>query len=283
MRSVLFTVCVDLRHFFPERGKKIECRSAESREGYYILRMTSADMSTWLLGIGGYAGLFGSFAIFYLYPNFPRKYLPALFVVPVVSAAALYVFFQLLYLLLEFVVLVLQAMLDENITIVLVSTTFIVGQAALVGYVVYKNAFLNNVVLNNAVDDDEDETQTEEQEEEQTQTQTHGEELQPEEYEDANEDDSGADADNEEGILNSGNAPVTNDTPATAAPVIPPQCVSCDDDCTKCMPPLISLGEATGLSGEFPAGVVCEGGVCRIDAASIKKAMDNVEETVKID
>ena len=238
-------------------------------------------MSTWLLGIGGYAGLFGSFAIFYLYPNFPRRYVPALCVVPVMGAAALYTFFQLLYLFLEFVVAVLQAMLDENITIVLLSTTFIVGQAALIGYVVYKNAFLNNIVLNNDADaeDDADDAEVEPEAE----AEAEGEELQPEEYEDANDDDSGADADNEEGTLNSGNAPVTNNTPATATPVIPPQCVSCDDDCTKCMPGLISLGESTGLSGELPAGVVCEGGVCRIDTAAIKKVMDTFEEAVKID
>jgi len=239
--------------------------------------MTSADMSTWLLGIGGYAGLFGSFAIFYLYPNIPRNYLPALFVVPVASAAALYAFFQLLYLFLEFVVLVLQAMLDENITLVLLSTTFIVGQAVLIGYVVYKNAFLNNVALNNAVDETDDEEQEEE----------HGEELQPEEYEEANEDetgeadkeDSGADADNEEGTLNSGNATITNDTPATPAPVVPPQCVGCDNDCTKCMPGLTVLGD-------LPDSVVCEGGVCRLANGVTSSQMWKdmlAEEGVKID
>lgn len=239
----------------------------------------SAEFSTWLLGLGGYAGLFGALAVFYLYPNFPRNYLPALFVVPVISAAALYAFFQVLYLILWFTVQVLQAMLNEHLTIVLLSTTFIGGQAVLIGYVVYKNAFLNNVVLNNAAYEEEEEEDA-------------GEELQPEEYENAdeaeeeNEEDSGADADNEEGTLNSGNTPVANNTPTTSTPAIPPQCVDCADDCTKCMPPLVSLGSATGLSGEIPAGVVCEGGVCRIDTSAtstINAMMEELIENVKID
>ena len=241
----------------------------------------SAEFSTWLLGLGGYAGLFGSLAVFYLYPNFPRNYLPALFVVPILSAAGLYTFFQGLYLVLWFTVQVLQAMLNEHLTIILLSTTFIGGQAVLIGYVVYKNAFLNNVVLNNAAY---------EMEEEQEQ------ELQPEEYENADDEeeneDSGADADNEEGTLNSV-PPITTNTPATAAPVINASCVDCDDDCIKCIPGLISLDKATGLSGEMPAGVVCEGGVCRIDStttaaanaanAAIKNMMEEFAENVKID
>jgi hypothetical protein len=170
-------------------------------------------------------------------------------------------------------------MLDENITIVLLSTTFIGGQAALIGYVVYKNAFLNNIALNNAVDEMDDEEQEEEEE--------HGEELQPEEYEDANEEDehdedkedSGADADNEEGRLNSGNPPVTNDTPATPAPVVDAKCVGCDNDCTKCMPGLTVLGD-------LPDSVVCEGGVCRLANGVTTSQMWKdmlAEEGVKID
>jgi hypothetical protein len=250
----------------------------------------STEFSTWLLGLGGYAGLFGSLAVFYLYPNFPRNYLPVLFVVPVISAAALYAFFQVLYLVLWFTVKVLESMLNEHLTIILLSTTFIGGQAVLIGYVVYKNAFLNNVVLNNAAYEVE---QEQEQEQEQ--------ELQPEEYENAddeeeNEEDSGADADNEEGTLNSV-PPITTNTPATAAPVINDTCVDCDDDCMKCMPPLTSHDLMTGLSGEIPAGVVCEGGVCRIDGnatatttaaanaanAAIKNMMEEFAENVKID
>jgi hypothetical protein len=212
----------------------------------------SAEFSTWLLGLGGYAGLFGALAVFYLYPNFPHNYLPVLFVVPVLSAAALYTFFQGLYLVLWFTVQVLQAMLNEHLTIILLSTTFIGGQAMLIGYVVYKNAFANNV-MNNAAYEEEAEAE--------------GEELQPEEYEEADdeEDDSGADADNEEGNLNSGNTPVITNTPATATPVINATCVDCDDDCTKCMPGLISFDKALGVSLNTPIGIVCEDGVCRID------------------
>ena len=249
-----------------------------------LLDMMSTEFSTWLLGIGGYAGLFGSLAVFYLYPNFPRNYLPALFIVPVVSAAALYTFFQGLYLVLWFTVQVLQAMLNEHITVILLSMTFIGGQAVLIGYVVYKNAFLNNMVLNNAAYEEEEEQEQE----------AEREELQPEEYEHCSDDDSGADADNEEGTptLNSV-PPITNNTPVTAAPVIDATCVDCDDDCIKCMPGLIPLDKATGLSGEMPAGVVCEGGVCRIDStttaaanaanAAIKNIMEEFAENVKID
>ena len=252
---------------------KIEHGFDELREGYYPpFRMTSMEFSTWLLGVGGYAGLFGSFAIFYLFPGFPRNYLPVLFAVPVFSAGALYAFFQILYLVLWFVVKVLEAMLNEHITVVLISSTFVIGQAVLIGYVVYKNAFLNNIALNNAVDAEE-ETEEEEQEEEEQ------EELQPEDYEDA---DDGADADNEAAPLNSV-PPVANNTPSTATPVVPPMCVDCDNDCTKCMPGLILLDTNTGLSGEVVAtkasnetpavtglsgelltNVVCTDGICRL-------------------
>jgi hypothetical protein len=248
-----------------------------------LLDIMSIEFSTWLLGLGGYAGLFGALAVFYLYPTFPRNYLPVLFVVPLISAAGLYTFFQALYLFLWFTVKVLEAMLNEHLTIILLSTTFIGGQAVLIGYVVYKNAFVNNIVLNNAAYEEEEA----------------GEELQPEEYEEPaadeeDEEDSGADADNEEGILNS--ATVTTNTPATTAPVIYATCVDCDDNCTKCMPGLISLpglisfDKLTGLSGETTAGIVCEGGVCLIDStvaaaanATIKNMMEEFAEDVKID
>lgn len=249
----------------------------------------STEFSTWLLGLGGYAGLFGALAVFYLYPNFPRNYLPTLFVVPLISAAGLYTFFQALYLFLWFTVQVLQAMLNEHLTIILLSTTFVGGQAVLIGYVVYKNAFVNNIVLNNAA------YEAEEEAEEAEEAEDAGEELQPEEYEDADDEedeeapaddqDSGADADNEEGNLNSV-PPITTNTPATGAPVINASCVNCNDDCIKCIPGLISLdaslaamsrcGEVvatkasnetrtvTGLSGELLTNVVCEDGICRL-------------------
>ena len=252
-----------------------------------LLDIMSIEFNTWLLGLGGYAGLFGALAVFYLYPNFPRNYLPTLFIVPLVSAAGLYTFFQALYLFLWFSVQVLQAMLNEHLTIILLSTTFVGGQAVLIGYVVYKNAFVNNIVLNNAAYEVEEEAEAE--------AEAEGEELQPEEYEDAgeeeDEEDSGADADNEEGTptLNSV-PPVTTNTPVATAPVIDATCVSCDDDCTKCMPGLISFDKLTGLSGETPVGIVCEDGVCLINSTAaaaantaIKNMMEEFAENVKID
>lgn len=256
----------------------------------------SIEFNTWLLGLGGYTGLFGALAVFYLYPNFPRNYLPVLFIVPLISAAGLYTFFQALYLFLWFTVKVLEAMLNEHLTIILLSTTFVGGQAVLIGYVVYKNAFVNNIVLNNAAYEVEEaeEDEVEEAEEE-------GEELQPEEYEDAGEEeeeDSGADADNEEGTLNSGNAPVTTNTPATTTPIIDANCVDCDDDCTKCMPGLVnipgllSLDKAMGVSVDTPVNIICENGVCRIDGNAtaavaannaIKNMIEEFPENVKID
>lgn len=265
-----------------------------------LLNIMSIEFNTWLLGLGGYTGLFGALAVFYLYPNFPRNYLPILFIVPLVSAAGLYTFFQALYLLLWFSVQVLQAMLNEHLTIILLSTTFVGGQAVLIGYVVYKNAFVNNIVLNNAAYEVEEAEENEAEEE--------GEELQPEEYEDAgeeeeDEEDSGADADNEEGTLNSVPS-VTTNTPVTAAPVIDANCVDCDDECTKCMPELVnipgllSLDKAMGVSVDTPVNIICENGVCRIDGnatataattaavaanTAIKNMMEEFADNVKID
>jgi len=164
--------------------------------------MLSAQLSTWLLGIVGYAGLFGSFALFYLYPNFPRNYLPALFIIPIASAAALYLFFQILYLILDFVILVLSSMLDENLTIILLSLTLFGGQIILLSYVVYKNNFLNRIVLNNAVDETD--------------------ELEPEPEPEPEVHD-GEEAENE------------GETEAA-------KCAGCTDDCTKCSIPEVALG-----------------------------------------
>lgn len=262
MRFVKFSSCVGLRHFFSLGTNKIERGLAKVREGHYsLVKMTSVGLSTWLLGIGGYAGLFGSLALFYLYPAFPRKYVPVLCVVPIASAAALYTFFQILYLTLEFVVLVLQSMLNEHITVVLISTTFIGGQVLLIGYVVYKNNYLNRIVLNHAVDE---ETEGEDEGEDEGEYEGEDEELQPEDV------DSGADADNEDGVNLSA----------------VPKCNGCDDECTKCMPPLVSTSAATGLSGEVIADVVCENGVCRINnVTTTSQAWKDMlaEEGVKID
>ena len=134
--------------------------------------MTSAELGTWLLGIGGYAGLFGSIALVYLYPNFPRNFIPLLFVVPVVSAGGLYVFFQILYVFLAFAIQVLQAMLNEEITVALISTTFIGGQATLTGYVIYNYALKKRITADQEEEyeethEDEEEEQEEQQEEQQ--------------------------------------------------------------------------------------------------------------------
>ena len=264
---MLFLVYVGLHHFFLREAKKIERNFVEVREGYYpSVKMTSTELSTWLLGIGGYAGLFGSLATFYIYPNFPRNYLPVLFITPVLSAGALYAFFQVLYVVLRFSVMVLQAMLDEQITIVLLSTTFIGGQAVLVGYVLYNYGFKKH---DTPVADEQHELEAEDYEEA---NDTEGEDAEEgeegEEDEDENED-NGADADNEEGapLLSSipPPTPITPLTPATPAPAAPPMCVDCDNDCTKCMPPLMSLNATTGLSGE----VICEDGICRIGRADV--------------
>jgi len=196
-----------------------------------FVKMISTELSTWLLGIGGYAGLFGSFALMYLYPNFPAKYFPALFLVPVASAAALYLFFQVLYIILEFVSLVLSAMLNEHITVILLSLTLVGGQFILISYVVYKNNFMNRIVLNNAVDETDENDETDE--------------LQPE------MDDSGEDADNE-------------------AESDAPKCAGCTDDCTKCSTSVVSTSASMGISGETNPNVVCEDGVCRIVRNDVK-------------
>ena len=65
----------------------------------------------------------------------------------------------------------------------------------------------------------------------------------------------------------------------------------------KCMPPLISLDKAAGVSADTPFNIVCENGVCRIDGNvtatttaaanaandTIKNIMEEFAENVKID
>ena len=270
---MLFLVYVDLHHFFHRGAKKIERNFVALREEYYpSVTMTSIELSTWLLGVGGYAGLFGSLAVFYLYPNFPHNYLPVLFITPFLSAGALYAFFQALYIVLRFSVMVLQAMLDEQITIVLLSTTFIGGQAVLIGYVLYNYGFKK---YDTPVADEQHELEAEDYEEA-AEDEDEGEGEGEDEDDDA-EEDTGGDADNEEGepLLSSipPPTPITPLTPATPAPAVPPKCVSCDEDCTKCMPPLMSLNATTGLSGE----IICEDGICRIGRADVGWGIEHGE------
>jgi hypothetical protein len=247
---------------------KIEDTLCGLRVGHYLLfRMTSAELGTWLLGIGGYAGLFGSIALVYLYPNFPRNFVPLLFVVPVVSAGGLYVFFQLLYIFLSFTIQVLQAMLNEEITVALISTTFIGGQATLTGYVIYNYALKKRIAADQEEEyedthEDEEEHEEEqdgEQEEEHEEHEEHEEEQQEEETDDRVDDDAqGADedADDEDDaatpaavVAATPPAPATPITPAFPTPFVPPMCVDCDNDCVACIPPLINL--SSGLSGEI--------------------------------
>lgn len=226
----------------------------------------SSEFTTWLLGVGGYAGLFGSLAVVYLYPNFPRHLLPALFVMPVASAGALFVFFRALYLILQFAVLVLEAMLNEQLTVMLIVLTFIGGQVALIGYVTYKNTATNAIFMNNAADD---------------------EELQPEEYEEEEEDEEEEDEEEEEEADEGDEADTEEGAPVPAAQ---PTCENCDDNCFKCMPPLLfDPPTVTRLSGEvvLPANSTCDAdGVCITDggAATIKNMLDELmDDAVKID
>jgi hypothetical protein len=222
----------------------------------------SSEFTTWLLGIGGYAGLFGSLAVVYMYPTFPRHLLPALFVMPVASAGGLYVFFRVLYMILGFAVLVLQAMLNEQLTVILIAMTFIGGQAVLIGFVVYKNATANAIFMNNAAEDEE--LQPEEYEEEEGEDEDEDEDEEEEADEEADE---GEDADTEEG------APV---------PAAQPTCENCDDNCFKCMPPLLfNPPMVTGLSENSTCDI---NGVCLMDGgAAIKNMLDELDEAVKID
>lgn len=232
-----------------------------------LFNIMSNEFNTWLLGVGGYAGLVGSIAAVYMYPNVPRHLLPALFVMPVASAAALYVFFRALYMILQFSVLVLEAMLNEHITVVLLAMTFIGGQTVLISYVVYKNAAVNAIFMNNAAEDEE--LEPEEYEEE------GDEEGEEEEDGDDQTDEEGAeDADTEEGV---------------PLPAVQTTCENCDDNCFKCMPPLLfDPPTVAGLSGELllPVNSTCDvDGVCVTDdgTAAIKNMLDELDEAVKID
>ena len=200
--------------------------------------MASAELTTWLLGIGGYTGIITSLAILYLNPRFPRSFLPLLVFAPVLSASAFYLFFQTLYLLLGFMVTVFQAMLNENITIIIIASIFIGGETLFVSYIIYRYLFMKspeeqNITADEVIDDTEDAEGTDTEE---------AEALSDNEN---TEDNIEGAADTFDMLNTAAVAAVTADT----APV--DTCVNCDDDCIKCMPALIPsniLGLNTGIT-----------------------------------
>lgn len=141
-------------HFFTKNFEKIERILGSWIEAinfhYLEIEMASLEFNNWLLGLGGYIGLFSACVLAYLYYETVTKYyLAALILAPFASAAAFYIFFNILYIVLNFILLVTMAMLNEQITLVIISFTFLVGQLALILYVVYHNAYINDHVIDN--------------------------------------------------------------------------------------------------------------------------------------
>jgi len=191
--------------------------------------MASSELTTWLLGIGGYTGVFTALAFLYANKTFPTHLRPYLVLAPLAAALVFYGFVQTLYLILKFAVTVFQAMLNEHVTITLIATTVLGGQIALLSVVIYRQ-YKNPVPpAAEELTADEYEHAVEEEEEEQE------EEEEEEDMIDADAQHASEDADDEkEGCKG---CDCTK----------PTDCANCETDCTKCMPGLVEIG----LSGEL--------------------------------
>ena len=158
--------------------------------------------------------------------------MPILTLMPLLSAGMFYLFFQSLYTLLGFAANVIDAMLNENITIVLISSTVLGGQIILTTIVVYTN-------IRRQVDNHEDEDiEAENIHDDIRNDAGQNEEVAEDETQDEDEDmgmgmgeDMGEDETEAEGQEK-------KDTGSS--------CENCDDDCINCMPALIR----TDISGD---------------------------------
>jgi hypothetical protein len=176
-------------------------------------------------------------------------------IAPLVSASAFYLFFQTLYLILGFAVNVFESMLNENITIMLISTIFIGGETLFVSYIIYRYLFMRspeeeNVAADEVIDDAEGAENAETEEDEA---------------------DIEAFSDNEDDVSEGAKETHTVDALNTAA------CVDCDDECTNCMPALIPIDK--------PNDEICEDGVCSLNTGitNTQAWKDIAEVDAKID
>jgi len=210
--------------------------------------MASSELTTWLLGVGGYTGLFGALTFLYANQTFPAHLRPYLVLAPLAAAFVFYGFFQTLYFILKFAVVVFQAMLNEHVTITLITTTVLGGQIALLSVVIYRQ-YKNTAPP--AVD------------------------LTADEYEDADEGDKEEDEEDEEDAIRDDTQNADEDADdenADAEPdgcdcSKPADCANCDEDCTKCMPGLV------GLSGEL-ACTKCADAPTTVTSSAVQKTTD---------
>ena len=97
----------------------------------------SLSVTSWILGLGGYAGLLTGLGLFALYGDMSLTYAALLPLCPLIGAGALYTFFHTVLLLIEYVVRVGYLMLDEQIVVVMISSVFLGLQACMIGVILY--------------------------------------------------------------------------------------------------------------------------------------------------
>ena len=124
-----------------------------------------SDLSMWLLGIGGYAGLAISLLFFNLYPNTYLTAIPVIVISPVLGAGLLYGFFILVSLWLEFTIMVFQSMLNDHLIFLMITSLFIAGEIALIGFILYKEINAKRAQLEEEAEREAEEEEDQEEEE----------------------------------------------------------------------------------------------------------------------
>jgi len=97
----------------------------------------SLSMTSWILGLGGYAGLLTGLGLFALYGDMSLLYAALLPLCPLIGAGAFYTFFHTVLLVIENAVRVGYLMLNEQIVVVTISSVFLGLQACMLGIILY--------------------------------------------------------------------------------------------------------------------------------------------------
>ncbi len=97
----------------------------------------SLSLTSWILGLGGYAGLLSGLGLFALYGDMRLLYVALLPLCPLIGAGAFYTFFHTVLLLIEYAVRVGYLMLNEQIVVVMISSVFLGLQACMIGIMLY--------------------------------------------------------------------------------------------------------------------------------------------------
>jgi hypothetical protein len=135
----------------------------------------SLSLTSWILGLGGYAGLLSGLGLFGLYGNMRLLYVALLPLCPLIGAGAFYTFFHTVIFVIENAVRVGYLMLNEQIVVVTISSVFLGGQACMLGIVLYtqireaREARIPEPQVVEEVQEEEEEAEEEEVEEEEAQ------------------------------------------------------------------------------------------------------------------